>query len=67
MGNKEIIKQLESLREHCQSMIDANDPEDIWSADTQALNEAIKAMVGLDIDQNKNGGINKNERSKSID
>lgn len=65
MSNKEIIKQLEGLRDHCSEMIDKEDPEDIWRADMQALNEAIKAMAGLDIDQNKNGGINRmSEKTK---
>lgn len=65
MSNKEIIKQLESLRDHCNEMIDKEDPEDIWRADTEALNEAIKAIAGLDIDQNKNGGINRmSEKTK---
>lgn len=30
MDRLEVIKQLESLREHCQSMVDANDPASIW-------------------------------------
>lgn len=65
MSNKELIKQLESLREHCNEMIDKEDPEDTWRADTEALNEAIKAIAGLDIDQNKNGGINRmSEKTK---
>lgn len=65
MRNKEIIKQLESLRDHCNEMIDKEDPEDIWRADTEALNEAIKVIAGLDIDQNKNGGINRmSEKTK---
>lgn len=65
MSNKEIIKQLESLREHCSEMVDKEDPEDIWRTDVQALDEAIKAIAGLDIDQNKNGGINRmSEKTK---
>lgn len=38
----EIIRQLESLAEHCGSMIDEDDPEDIWRVDTDALREAVK-------------------------
>lgn len=58
MSNKEIIEQLESLRSHCSSMIDKEDPESQWMADVEALNEAIKAMAGLDINKKQNGGIN---------
>lgn len=57
MNNKEIIKQLESLRDHCQSMIDANDPTSIWWGDTEALTVAIKAL-SLDINKTQKGDIN---------
>lgn len=39
----EIIRQLESLSEHCESMIDKDDPEDIWRVDAEALREAVKS------------------------
>ena len=42
----EIIRQLESLAEHCESMIDKDDPEDIWRIDTVALQEAVKKLKG---------------------
>ncbi len=42
----EIIRQLESLAEHCGSMIDKDDPEDIWRADTVALQKAVKKLKG---------------------
>ena len=42
MAMSEIIKQLESLAEHCGSMIDKEEPEDIWKADVEALNQAIE-------------------------
>lgn len=58
MSNKEIIEQLEALRGHCSSMIDKEDPESPWRADVEALDEAIKAMAGLNINKNQNGGIN---------
>lgn len=58
MNNKEIIKQLESLRSHCSSMIDKEDPESPWRADVEALDEVIKAMAGLNINKTQNGGIN---------
>ena len=42
----EIISQLESLAEHCDSMIDKDDPEDIWRIDMVALREAVKKLKG---------------------
>lgn len=42
----EIISQLESLAEHCDSMIDKDDPESIWRVDTEALQEAVKKLKG---------------------
>lgn len=58
MSNKETIEQLEDLRSHCSSMIDKEDPESPWRADVEALDKAIKAMAGLDINKTQNGGIN---------
>lgn len=46
MAMSEIIKQLESLAEHCGSMIDKEEPEDIWKADVEALNQAIEKLQG---------------------
>lgn len=42
----EIISRLESLAEHCDSMIDKDDPESIWRVDTEALQEAVKKLKG---------------------
>lgn len=42
----EIISQLESLAEHCDSMIDKDDPESIWRVDSEALWEAVKKLKG---------------------
>lgn len=39
-----IIEQLESLKAHCQSMVDENDPECIWAADCEALAAAIETL-----------------------
>lgn len=50
MDRLEIVKQLESLRDHCQSMVDANDPASIWWGDTEALTAAIEAL-SLDINK----------------
>ena len=44
MPIEEIISQLESLVEHCDSMIDEDDPESIWRVDTAALREAVKKL-----------------------
>lgn len=42
----EIISQLESLAEYCDSMIDEDDPEDVWRVDTEALRKAVKKLKG---------------------
>lgn len=42
----EIISQLESLAEHCDSMIDKDDPESVWKGDDAALNAAVKKLDG---------------------
>ena len=66
MDRLEVIRQLESLWEHCQSMIEAHDPASIWWGDTEALTEAIKAL-SLDINKKRKGRYKQNEQSKSID
>ena len=38
--SEKIIKQLESLAEHCESMIEKVDTESIWIEDSVALREA---------------------------
>lgn len=48
MDRRAVIERLEDLRDHCQSMIDKDDPASIWWGDTEALTEAIKAL-SLDI------------------
>ena len=48
MDRRAVIERLEDLRDHCQSMIDKDDPASIWWGDTEALDEAIKAL-SLDI------------------
>ncbi len=47
MPVEEIISQLESLAEHCDSMIDKDDPESVWRVDTEALREAVKKLKGV--------------------
>ncbi len=46
MPIEKIIRQLESLAEHCDSMIGKDDPESIWRVDTAALREAVKKLKG---------------------
>lgn len=50
MTNEQIIYQLESLLDHCQSMI-SDDDDNMWKADVEALTAAIgrvKAKEQLD-------------------
>lgn len=35
--DEDTIYQLESLRQHCASMIDAQEPESVWSEDVRVL------------------------------
>lgn len=42
----EVLWQLDALRDHCRSMADEADPEDIWSCDVEALDVAITALRG---------------------
>lgn len=63
MDRQAVIERLEDLRDHCQSMIDNNDPASIWWGDTEALTEAIKAL-SLDIDKNKEGETNMTSEAK---
>ena len=44
MAMSEIIKQLENLAIHCDSMVDEEDPKCIWKADAEALNQAVKKL-----------------------
>lgn len=41
MPMNEVVRQLEELAAHCASMIEKDDPESIWKADTEALEVAI--------------------------
>ena len=41
MKNKEIISQLESLKENSRSFLDAKEPSSIWHDDIEALDAAI--------------------------
>lgn len=44
MAMSEIIKQLEELASHCDSMVDKEDPECIWKADVEALDQAVNKL-----------------------
>ena len=41
MSNKEIISQLESLKENSQSFFEDSDPDSVWEHDIMALDAAI--------------------------
>lgn len=41
MTHEEIIAQLESLREHCNSKINNDETDSVWMADVEALDFAI--------------------------
>lgn len=43
---EEIISQLENLAKHYNSIIDEDDPEDIWRLYTEALQEAANKLKG---------------------
>lgn len=46
MNIEGIISQLSSLKEHCCSMIDKEEPENIWKEDEEALQFAIDLLSG---------------------
>lgn len=46
MSISEIINHLESLKEHCESMIDEDDLDSIWNVYAGALQEAVKKLKG---------------------
>lgn len=48
MNIKDYIDQLESLKQNSASMLDAEDPEDIWQRDVEALQFAIKLLTSKD-------------------
>ena len=65
MDKRAVIERLEDLREHCKSMIDKDDPASIWWGDTEALDEAIKAL-SLDINKNEKEGISRMSKVKVL-
>lgn len=44
MTISEIILQLENLSDHCSSMVDKDEPEDIWTYDAEALKAAVSKL-----------------------
>ena len=44
MTNKEIINQLENLKDHCQDWVDTDEENNIWHKDVVALDRAIKVF-----------------------
>lgn len=45
MEKEKMIKQLEDLAEHCETMIDKDDPDCIWKGDTEALMVAVEKFT----------------------
>lgn len=41
-----IISQMESMAEHCENMINKDEPDSIWKLDVAALNEAVEKLKG---------------------
>lgn len=56
MKNKEIISQLESIREDSKSRIDLEDKDDIWTMDVLALDRAIQVFKRKE-SKNQNVGM----------
>jgi hypothetical protein len=48
MRKQEVIEQLESLIANAKSFIFENGDNEIWEADIEALNEAIRAVNEID-------------------
>lgn len=44
MKKEKIIKHLEDLAEHCETMIDRKDPDCVWIGDVEALQYAIDKL-----------------------
>lgn len=46
MDREKIVNGLMSLKEHCESMSDREDPDDIWKNDVSVLDGAIRIITG---------------------
>lgn len=46
MSMQEIISQMEDLAQHCDNMIDKDDPDSIWKYDVEALRVAVEMLEG---------------------
>ncbi len=46
MDREKIVNGLMSLKEHCESMSDREDPDDIWKNDVGVLDGAIRIITG---------------------
>lgn len=44
-----MLSQLESIRDHCKSMITEDEPESVWKKDVAALDMAISALRQQDV------------------
>ena len=44
MSMQEIIEKMESLAQHCDSMIDKGDPDSVWKNDVEALRVVVEML-----------------------
>lgn len=52
-----VIEQLKSLADHCGSMIDKDDPDNIWRKDHEALDQVINALESEVVGEGATGFI----------
>ena len=57
MTTKEIIEQLESLKENSRSFLDENEPDSVWHHDIEALEAAIAIIQGRPMPERKMRGM----------
>ena len=56
MNREEIIEQLESLEDHCQSFAEKGDSDCIWNKDVEALKKAKDIIKKAKIGANNKAG-----------
>ena len=64
MNKEQIVSQLCSLREHCGSMIDKDEPDSVWADDVAALNTGTacnRDRTGLHDRRRRQEGIMKDD------
>ena len=48
MTLREILEQMKSLQEHCEDMIDKEDPDSIWRSDVEAIGSVIGILERME-------------------